>query len=281
MSSVSFKAVSLCNEINLNIIGAHFGIKKKFEWEDFVRLSAHQLKGILKEPETKNILIFAFGSVVFVNMLHHEMVDAIRYLATIEPRLDNTTFEFHDDYNLHFDASIEESPTAECYTNESLTVKEFAFYQMEIISIVLAKSVALEKIEADIEILLDEIETVMERLQLGNLTFRDRNTANISARILGFKYNTLSSIMILDKPDITWNNSNAEDLYQHLAHLFELDERYNKIQQKSNTLMDIVQVFSSLTQHRKSNTLEWIIIVLIAFEIIMTLTDKAFEFFAL
>lgn len=281
MSNVSFKAVSLCNEINLNSIAAHFGIKKKFEWEDFVRLNENHLKGVLKEPETKNVLIFAFGSVVFVNMLHHEIVDVIHYLATIDSRLDNTKFEFYDDYNLLFDNSIEDLPTEESYTNESLTVKESAFYQMEIISIVLAKSVALEKIEAGIEILLDEIEVVMERLQKGNLTFRDQKTAKISARILGFKYNTLSSIMILDKPDITWNNSNAEDLYQHLAHLFELDERYSKIQQKSNTLMDIVQVFSSLTQHRKSNSLEWIIIILIMFEIIMTLTDYAFKYLEL
>lgn len=279
MSTVSFKAVSLCNEINLNKVGEHFGLKKKFEWEDFVRLSAGQLKGILKEPETKTIMLFAFGSIVFVNMLHHEIVDAIRYLSTIEPRLENTNFDFQDDYTLLFDESSDQIPNIESYTNESLTVKSFAFYQMEIVSMVLAKSVALEKIESDIETLLDVIETVMERLQRGNLTFKDRNTAKISARILGFKYNTLSSIMILDKPDITWNNSSAEMLYQNLAHLFELEERYNKVQQKSNTLMDIVQVFSSLTQHRKSNFLEWIIIVLILFEIIMTLLKYAYKFF--
>lgn len=275
MNHIQFKSTSICNEINLNKIAGHFGIKKKFEWEDFVRLGSHQLKGVLKEPDNKTIILFAFGSVVFINMQHHEMVDSLSYLAQIDQRLEQPNFEFSDDYRLSFDPRAEEKELEERFTNDSMTMPEYAFYQMEILAIVLAKSVALERIEADTEKLLDEIEPVIDLLQKGNLSSRDEKIANISARILGFKYSTISSIMLLDKPDITWNNSKAEELYGLLSHLFELDERYNKIQMKTNTLMDIVQVFTSLTQHRKANTLEWMIIILIVIEIILSLIDFA------
>ena len=92
MTHINFKAVSLCNEINLNALAAHFGIKKKFEWEDFLRLSATQLKGILKEHDNKSVNIFAFGALVFVNLQHHEIMDVLNYLSTVESRLKQCEF---------------------------------------------------------------------------------------------------------------------------------------------------------------------------------------------
>lgn len=275
MTEVQFKAVSVCNEINLNILANHFGIKKKFEWEDFLRLGSHQLTGILKEPENKYVNLFAFGCLVFVNLQHHEMVDVLNYLATVEPRLAQHSFEFTDDYSLEIRKETEIEPDQPLFTNDFMIATEYGSYQMEILSIVLAKSVALEKIENDIEILLDEIELVIQAMQRGRLSARDEKIAIISARILSFKYNTISSIMILDKPDITWNNEKAEALYSNLSHIFELDERFNKVQMKAETLMDIVQVFTTFTQHKKANTLEIMIIALILFEIVFSL----FQFF--
>jgi required for meiotic nuclear division protein 1 len=273
MTSTNFKAVSLCNEINLNKLANHFGIKKKFEWEDSLRLGPDELKGVLRENDGKYVYIFAFGCGVFINLQHHEIVDIVNYLKNIETRLTAAIDEFADDYKLIVDSEGVFGQDEESYTNDSLIVTEYAHYQMEILSVVLAKSVALERIEMDIEVLLDEIEPVMDYLKRGRLGTRDQKIANISSRILRFKYNTISSIMLLDKPDITWNNSKAEELYRDMAHIFELDDRYSKVRMKAETLMDIVQVFSSLTQHKKASTLEWMIIVLIVIEIVISLVD--------
>lgn len=273
MTPITFKAISICNEINLNHIASHFGIKKKFEWEDILRLSSQHLKGVLKEPENKYVNLFAFGSLVFVNFQHHEMVDLLNYLSSFESRLKSPVFNFTDDYRLEIheaDSLPEDTPN---FNNEYMITTEYGSYQMEIISIVLAKSVALEKIENDIEVLLDEIELVINAMQAGQLSVRDEKIANISARILSFKYNTISSIMILDKPDITWNHQNAENLYNQMSHLFELDERYSKVQMKAETLMDIMQVFTTFTQHKRANQLEIMIILLIMFEIVISLID--------
>lgn len=275
MREIKMKAVSVCNEINLNILANHFGIKKKFEWEDFLRLGSAQLTGVLKEPEDKYVNLFAFGCLVFVNLSHHEMVDVLNYLANVEPRLSQYNFNFVDDYSLEVRSESEIDTDTPLITNDYIVTTEYKSYHMEILSIVLAKSVALEKIENDIEVLLDEIELVIDAMQKGRLSARDEKIARIAARILSFKYNTISSIMILDKPDITWNNEKAEELYRVLSHLFELDERFTKVQMKAETLMDIMQVFITFTQHKKANTLEIMIIALILFEIVFSL----FQFF--
>lgn len=273
MTPITFKAISICNEINLNTIASHFGIKKKFEWEDILRLSSEHLKGVLKEPEDKYVNIFAFGSLVFINFQHHEMVDLLNYLSSLESRLKSPSFDFTDDYQLEILEKTSIPEEAAHFSNESMITTEYGSYQLEIVSIVLAKSVALEKIENDIEVLLDEIELVITAMQSGQLSVRDEKIASISARILSFKYNTISSIMILDKPDITWNQENAETLYKSMSHLFELDERYSKVQMKAETLMDIVQVFTTFTQHKRANQLEIMIILLIMFEIVISLIE--------
>ncbi len=267
MSTTSFKVFALFNEISLNKMAQHFGIRKKFEWEDFLRLGESQLKTIINEPQGKLVDIFPFGSIVFVNLQHHEIVDIVNHLMTVDHTLINPNYGYTDDYKLEL------TQEDESVDYDAMWVHNLADYQTGILSVVLAKSVALEKVEADIEDLLDEIEPIIDRLQHGNLSARDDTVAKIASRILRFKYSTVSYIMLLDKPDITWNDSDAEMMYTNLSRVFELDERYDKLQAKSSTLMDILQMFTSLAQHRKSNSLEWVIIILIGVEIVISLVD--------
>lgn len=265
MTNYSFKAYALFKEIDINAVASHFGIKKEFKWEDYLRLQEEQLSGIVSNPLGKQVNLFPFGSAVFLNMSPQEITDVVAYFQKVDAKLSVPDYTYTDEY------SLEVSEDEESVTNDGMLSREITFYHLEILSTVLAKSVALENVEADMEILLDDIEAVIDRLQNGNLSSRDETLANTSARILRFKYKTLSTIMLLDKPDITWENEGAEALHREMSHLFELGDRYERLQAKSRTLMDILDMFSTLTQHRKANNLEWMIIVLIVISIVLSL----------
>lgn len=273
MNSANLKAVVLSNEISLNKIAEHFGIHKKFKWEDPLFLNENFLKGILKEPANKLVYIYHFGSIVFINLTHHEIMDIINYLKRIEKSLNNhASFSFVDDYRI--DLGIEDSFSI---SNEFMIVPEVKNYYLEIVATILAKSVALEKIEAGLEILSDEIEDIMDFLAKGQLKLSEEKLAKIWSRILGFKYNTISYIMLLDKPEITWNNDEAAQLFSQLSELFELEDRYGNIRHKTEILGDITEAFGSLTHAKRSNRLEWMIIFLILFEILFSLGEKLFH----
>lgn len=104
-----------------------------------------------------------------------------------------------------------------------------------------------------------------------DLGIPDKRLAKLASKILNFKYRSISSIMVLDKPDITWDNPEADRLYLTMANLFELSQRYQEIRHKSETLMDITEVFTSLSHARRASRLEWIIIILIFIEIVIYL----------
>lgn len=271
MRDAEFKALVPGTEIDLNKLAQHFGIPQDFKWEDALILGESYLKGIVREPANKEVHIFPFGSMVFVNCQHHEIMDILQYLKRIEKSLNVTNpFEYADDYLLEV---AEEEP---CVNNDRMVTGEPKAYQRSIVATVLAKSVALEKIEIEIDRLLDEIEDIVQYLHQGKLNISDAKLAKLSARILGFKFNSISYIMLLDKPDITWSNEEAAALFTELAALFELEDRYEKMRHKSDTLMDITQVFSSLVHAQRGTKLEWAVIILITIEIVLSLLEKFF-----
>ena len=265
MVAINFKAVALTNEISLNKIASHFGIKHKFRWEESLSLRENALKGIVSESTDKSVYVFSFGSIVFVNCEYHEILDVIHYLGRIEKDLALiTTLDYFDDYKIEISPAEKPAINNDCM----ITACELS-YQREIVGTVLAKSVALERLEIDIDKLLDEIEDIVIYLQRGYLTVSDKKLAKMSARILGFRLSTISYIMLLDKPEITWMNEEADILFDKLSPLFELTDRCENIRLKSEMLMDITKVFTELSHAKRGNRLEWGIIVLIMIEIVL------------
>ncbi len=272
LQQAEFKALALANEINLNSIAGHFGIDKKFKWEEPLVLFDNHLKGIINSPEGKAVYIFSFGSLVCINCQFHEITDILKYLKKIEPGLNiQSTFNFSDDYKLEIGS---EQPLSLNY--EYMTAPELKNYHREIVATVLAKSVALERIEHGINLLLDAIEDKIDHLEKGRLNIPDNRLAKTSAQILRFKYNTISYLMLLDKPDIAWVSEEAEEFFLNLSELFELDDRYEAIRHKSEILMDITEVFTSLTHAQRGTRLEWMIIILISIELLLSLLEKIF-----
>lgn len=273
MPAQAFKAVSLTNEVNLNRIAAYFGINRKFKWEESLILGEKALKEVLREPAGKLVYIFPFGSMVFINFSQPEIMDAVRVLAQVERALAGvSSLDYIDDYRI--EVAADEEPAV---NNDSMLVAQAQQYHRDIVATVLAKSVALERIEADIGVLLDEIEDIVAYLRRGHLNISDEQLAKISARIMGFKLSTLSYIMLLDKPDITWVNEDAAELFNELSALFELSDRHETARHKTGALMDITEVFAGLVHAKRGTRLEWAVIILISIEIVLSLIDKFFR----
>lgn len=281
MQIYEFKSAVISTEINLAEIAKHFVINKKFKWEEPLILDENYLKGIISYPENKFVYIFYFGSIVSINLALHEIKDVIAYLSTIDKNLKpNATLGYIEDYKLviNEDIDIELIEDVDFELNyESIVVKHLEKFQMGILATILARSVALRRIETDIDLLLDELENVINFLDEGHLKLSDEKLAKTSGKILRFKYSTISNIMLLEKPDVAWHNEEAEQFFVRLMELFELKDRYERLRHKTEVLLDITEVFSSLAHAKRGNKLEWMVIILIFIELILSVVDKLFR----
>ncbi|MGG3467461.1 RMD1 family protein [Neobacillus pocheonensis] len=272
MKEITFKAFALTNEIDLNSIAIHCGIPKKFTWEEPLILKGEILNSILdtKLDESQMVLVFSFGSIVFINHSHtDEIKGLLKFVQSFEPDIDiGKADRYTDDYSLH----IQETETIEL-TDEYVVVPEYEVFYPELISTVLAKSVALEKAEEQLGKIHDKLETMIERLEKGKLRIGNKELARTTAIILRHEYNTLAYIMILDKPDITWTSNDASQFYDRMGDFFELNDRYKILKSKTEILYNIMDGFSTISHSIRGLFVEWIVVILIVIEIVITILE--------
>jgi len=63
---------------------------------------------------------------------------------------------------------------------------------------------------------------MIDKLEKGKLNVGNKEIAKTTSKIVRHEYNTIAYIMILDKPDITWTNSDAKNLYDMMSEFSNL-----------------------------------------------------------
>lgn len=266
MQQFQFKAYALAGELDLNRLATRLGIQRKFRWEEPMKLNPVTFS-LAAVADTQQVYLYYFGGIVFFNCsgdIIARFMDSIPQYAEhlkVQPQL-----PYQEEYRLEIDPEGEPA-----IANDCAVMPQYNLAFLDIICFVIAKSVALERIEERVDVVFDEVEGLIANLGKGRLELPDRDMARLASSILSFKFTSIAHIMVLDKPDITWDNPEADRLYLTMAKLFELDERYQEIKHKSETLLDMTDVFTGLSHARRSARLEWIIIILIAIEILIYL----------
>ena len=272
-SHSTLKAIVVHHELPLLRIAKIASSSQKPKWEESLLLKDDHLRVFFPEATSQQrAFLYHFGSLVFFDFAPEDINKFIVSLQSHGIQItDDLVSRFQEDYRIERNA-----PTI-TVTNSAVHLTEAPNLHEEIVSMVLAKSIAFEAIEHQVETLLDEMEATIEQLKRSKLSSSDTTLSRLFGNILGYKLNTVSSLMLLDEPDITWENEQAATLFSRLYQLFELASRYEIIRHKSDTLMNIAEVFSGMVHARRSTRLEWAIIWLIAFEILLTLWQMYFK----
>ncbi len=268
---IKYKCFAVTNEIDLNKIAIECGIPKKYTWEEPLILRSQILSGILGYTINANqmVHVFSFGSIVFINLSQNDYIRFFNYLKAFKPDINLKSFEaFSDDFELRIGSTegLELTDSFSC-----VPVNE-PFYS-ELVAMVIAKSVALERIELSLEPILDKLDSMIDRLEKGKLRIGEKELARATAKVARHEYSTINSVMILDKPDITWTNSNAEDFYNEMSGFFELNDRYEVLKSKTDIVNSVISAFTSISHSMRGLFVEWIIIFLIIAEVILMLID--------
>lgn len=270
MSCYKLSAWSVSKEIDLNALAKSFEIPKRFTWEEPIHLYGDILKSLINEEISQDggVFLFSFGSIVLLNGYESWIEKINIYLNENKLcKLLDGWKNFTDSYDL-----MEESGTDEC--NDSMArLHIISPYYIELSAIVLAKSVALERNELQIEQILNQAESLIERLESGKTRMADKKLGIISASILRHEYDSVSYVLILDKPDITWTMSDANVYYDKLSVIFELSDRYEILKQKTDTLRHIVEGFTAVNHGTRSYLMEVVILILILLEVILMTLD--------
>ena len=233
-----------------------------------IQLECSFKKGIEKafyaEYRETYLIYTPFNVLTFINWDKEAMLEALKKLDVPEAhRYEHTTL--YQDYPIYIDASL---PKACHVTNESITLKEASTLFFIIIALVISQSVGLEKHEQDLEKHFARSRQLLDMTQGRSLIKRSK-LAQFAKELTFIRHAMLTDLFLLDKPNILWDNAEAEDLYNHLASILELKDRFEIVAFKLGNLKDDITRVLNLINHKHSEFLEWIIIILIGIEIVV------------
>ena len=266
--TIQFNAYAVTNEFDLNKIAIECGFKKKYTWEEPLILKDKLLSEILNTSVSseQTVRIFAFGSIVYINIDEKDENKIINYLKKFKPEINLKKWkEYNEKYGLHIDEELENIELEDKF----VTIPEYDIFYPEVISMIIAKSVALEKIEEQLEGILDEIELTIDRLENGRIQISNKKLAKSISKVIRHEYNSIAYIMILDKPEIAWLNTETDNFYEMLSEFYELNDRYLILKEKTEIINQIIEGFTSISQSARGLVIEWVILVLIIAEVVL------------
>lgn len=139
-----------------------------------------------------------------------------------------------------------------------------------VIATVIAQSVSLDYYDEDIQESLDRIHGIAAKLaQNGKPPGQGEAIVKLVGASIASQVEIISSLALLDKPDLTWDDALADELHDKLRAAFEIAERYRALEAKIRTSREAVTAFLEMIKHRRSILLEWAVVVLILVEVVM------------
>ncbi|HVW61531.1 MAG TPA: RMD1 family protein [Puia sp.] len=146
---------------------------------------------------------------------------------------------------------------------------------LRLIMLNVSQSVALDYFSDQTNLLLEETNSQTLLLEKkGKLAISGKSLKRYIGRTLNLKNRIAENLYIFDSPPETWEDENLNRIDLGLKKTFDLQERFRDVREGLEIIRENLELFKDLLQYRNSTVLEWIIIILVAAEVVNILVDK-------
>ena len=137
------------------------------------------------------------------------------------------------------------------------------------IMLTVSQSVALDYYSQQTTQLLEDTNHHTQLLEKkGRLAISGKNLKKYIGKTLLLKNRISQNLYIFDSPPETWEDERLDKLHIELKRNFDLTERFRGVSDGLGIVKENLELFRDILQYRNSVFLEWIIIILIAIEVL-------------
>jgi uncharacterized Rmd1/YagE family protein len=215
--------------------------------------------------------LFRFGVVVFFAVAPMEEVSFLRELKplVVNPYATPETEELE----------VRLEPGAgEVVKGGVIYLEDLAIERFQVIADILSKSVLLSLYEKQVSGEFDHVEKLATELQsTGRIPGKGPEFLRKIGTLLLVEQRMVGRAEITEKPEILWDNPGLEGLFARLEDEFELRERHTAIERKLGLISHTSHTLLELLSSRHTLRVEWYIVILIVFEILISLYELAYH----
>lgn len=223
-----------------------------------------------KTGELSFVYVFKYGVVCFLNYSEAEREAFLQRIAA-----------FCKDV---FEVKLSEEFEVETDAREN----KFGYNKIEIVSpdievlrlimLNVSQSVSLDYYSEQTNLLLEETNSHTQSLERkGRLAISGQSLKMFIGKTLNLKNRISENLYIFDSPPETWEDENLNRIDLGLKRTFDLQERYRDIREGLEIVKENLELFKDLLQYRNSTVLEWIIIILVALEVVNLVIEKVLK----
>jgi uncharacterized Rmd1/YagE family protein len=144
----------------------------------------------------------------------------------------------------------------------------------------LAQSIKLAGFESIIQKTTRTTRDILKTLSTkGKIPLSRKDIRHLMGKILLDRNSINLHLELLYTPKFFWSNSDLEPLYQMTTTYVDLHDRVSNLNHRLEVMHELFNMLAAELNYQHSASLEWIIILLITFEVIMTLSKDFFHWF--
>jgi required for meiotic nuclear division protein 1 len=210
-------------------------------------------------------VLFRYGVVVLIGLSPQ---DETGFLERLKPRIGGKLARFEEETAVVAQAGEAED---QVQAGGPIQLRDMSLERLLVIADVLAKSVVLADDERAVAKVFEIIEPFAKELADYGRTRRDRKgVLQLIGNALLVQHRVSGRVAIGEKPDALWDRPDLERLYARLEDEYELKERVDALSRKLAVVAETANTLADIIDTRRSLRLELIVVVLIAFEIVVT-----------
>lgn len=150
--------------------------------------------------------------------------------------------------------------------------------RMQIVADVLGKNIMLDHFEVKVANVFDRVEPLAARLKKdGSRNFKVRDLLSQIGDVLLTQHRMVGRAEVLEKPEVLWYTPELEGLFGRLEREYEIRERSRALDNKLEVIGDTAETLLDLVHATRSLRVEWYIVALIVFEILLSLWEKVLK----
>ena len=211
-------------------------------------------------------VLFRYGVVVFFGV---KSLDEVRFVESLKPLMSNpyATPEIEE-------LEINCGAINLGVQSGAVSLDEMSLEKVQVIADALSKNLVLLLYEKKVAGEFDRIEPLAQELAAsGKVGASSKTLLSKIGKMLLIEHRMVGRAEIGDKPEILWEFPQLGGLYASLEDEFELQERQAALDRKLNLISDTAQTLADVVDNKQLHKLEWYVIGLIFFEIVLNLME--------
>ncbi|KAK6270897.1 hypothetical protein POUND7_007995 [Theobroma cacao] len=216
-----------------------------------------------------NLASSPYGSIVLFNVREHEVDE---YLKIVEKHASGLLPEMRKD-----EYEVREKPSLNTWMQGGLDYIMLQFLNIDgirTIGSVLGQSIALDYYVRQVDGMVGEFTDINRGMEkTGTFTMDSKKLFQIVGKANSNLADVILKLGLFERSDIAWKDAKYAQIWEFLRDEFELTQRFASLDFKLKFVEHNIRFLQEILQNRKSDFLEWLIIVLISTEIVISLYD--------